>query len=86
MGKINPNHISISDFSEYVNGQPLMLAKAPFPCQLVRNKLVRMKWCTVMLLDLTPPAYFVALLIALIHQTTKCAGVFTSLFKIKWDI
>jgi len=31
LGKINPNHISISDFSEYVNDQPLMLAKGPPP-------------------------------------------------------
>jgi len=61
MGNINPNHISISDFLEYVNDQPLMLAKGPLPCQLVRNRLVRMKWCAVMLLDLTPRAYFVAL-------------------------
>jgi len=31
LGIINPNHISISDFSEYVNDQPLMLSKGPPP-------------------------------------------------------
>jgi len=31
LGKINPNHISNSDFSEYVNDQPLVLARPPSP-------------------------------------------------------
>jgi len=31
LGKINLNHIFISDFSEYVNDQPLMLAEGPPP-------------------------------------------------------
>jgi len=31
LGKINPNHISIFDFSEYVNDQLLMLVKSPPP-------------------------------------------------------
>jgi len=39
LGKINPNDISISDFSEYVNDLPLMLPKVPLPCQLVRKQI-----------------------------------------------
>jgi len=45
LGKINPNHISISDFSEYVNDQPLVLAKGPLPSQFVRKILAGMKQC-----------------------------------------
>ena len=61
LGKINPKHISISEFSEYVSNQPLVLVKGPLPCQFVRNRLVRMKWCAVVLRDSTSPAYFDAL-------------------------
>jgi len=40
----------------------LMLAKDPLPCQSVRNRLVRMEWCAVMLQGSTPPW---------VHETTK---------------
>jgi len=58
LGKINPNHISISDFSEYVNDHPLVLAKGPPPLS-VREKNISKD--EVVLQDSTPPAYFDAL-------------------------
>jgi len=39
LGKINPNDISISDFSEYVNDQPLVLAKGPPPLSVGEKKI-----------------------------------------------
>jgi len=65
LGEINPNHISISDFSEYVNDQPLVLAKGPPPLsvrekkiskdEVVRRSVSRFNascliWCTSFLL------------------------------------
>jgi len=39
LGKINPDHISISDFSEYVNDQPLVLAKGIPPLSVCEKKI-----------------------------------------------
>jgi len=58
LGKINPNHVSISDFSEYVNDQPLVLDKGPPPLSVPEKKISKDE---VVLQDSTPPAYFHAL-------------------------